>query len=126
MGHQGLKDKVLSEVCQCVLLEVPLTLLAMALNHVEHGLSFTSHVTKVVRPQIVRIQQLVGKLTVSGLLAALMTVKALLVRRISASLSHTAALSTMKFGAKGPRVSASGPTTAPAKRMGPLAHILPS
>ncbi len=52
MGHQGLKNKVLAEVHQCVLL----------------GLSLTGHVANVVRPQVVCIQQLVGKLTVSGLL----------------------------------------------------------
>jgi hypothetical protein len=51
MGHQGLKDKVLAEVHQCVLLEVPLMLLAMVLNCVEHGLSFTNHVTNIVRPR---------------------------------------------------------------------------
>jgi hypothetical protein len=71
MGHQGLKDKVLAEVCQCVLLEVPLTLLAMVLNRVEDSLSFTSHVTNVVWPQIVHIQQLVGKSAISGLLCCL-------------------------------------------------------
>jgi len=71
MGHQGLKNKVLAEVHQCVLLEVPLTLLAMVLNRVEHGLSLTGHVANVVRPQVVCIQQLVGKSTVSGLLCCL-------------------------------------------------------
>ncbi len=71
MGHQALKNKVLTEVHQCVLLEVPLTLLAMVLNCVEHGLSLTSHVANVVRPQVVRIQQLVSKSTVLGLLHCL-------------------------------------------------------
>ena len=71
MSHQGLKDKVLAKVHQCVLLEVPLTLFAMVLNHVEHELSFTGHVTSVVCPQIVRVQQLVGKSTVSSLLCCL-------------------------------------------------------
>ncbi len=71
MGYQGLKDKMLTEVHQCVLLEVPLTLLDMVLNRVEHDLSFTSHVTIVVRPQIVCAQQLIGESTVSGLLRSL-------------------------------------------------------
>ncbi len=71
MSHQGLKDKVLAEVHQCVLLEGPLTLLTMVLNRVEHGLSFTSHVTNIVRPQIVRVRQLIGKSTVSSLLHSL-------------------------------------------------------
>ena len=56
MGHQGLKDKVLAEVHQCVLLEGPLMLLAMVLNRVKHGLSFISHITNIVWPQIVRVQ----------------------------------------------------------------------
>ena len=56
MGHQGLKDKVLVEVHQCVLLKGPLTLLAMVLNRFEHGLSFTSHITNVVWPKVVRVQ----------------------------------------------------------------------
>ena len=73
MSHQGLKvkDKMLAEVHQCVILEVPLTLLAIVISRGEHVLSFMGHVTNVVRPQIVRVQQLIGKSTVSGLLRSL-------------------------------------------------------
>ncbi len=56
MSHQGLKDKMLTEVHQCVLLKVSLTLLAIILISLEYVLSFTGHVANVVRPQIVRIQ----------------------------------------------------------------------
>jgi hypothetical protein len=120
MSHQGLKDKMLAEVRQCVLLKGPLTLLAIVLSSLQYVLSFTGHVANVVRPQIVRIQQLVGQLTVPGLLCCLDD------REGIVGEENLAALLTMKLGAKGPRVSASGPTTAPAKRMGLLAHILSS
>jgi len=39
------------------------------------------------------------------------------------NLGNTAALSTRKLGAKGPRVSVSGPTTTLGKRMGPRTII---
>ena len=62
---------MLAEVRQCVLLKVPLTLLAVVLGSLENVLSFTGHVANVVRPQVVRVQQLVGQSTVSGLLCCL-------------------------------------------------------
>jgi hypothetical protein len=71
MGHEGLKDNMLPEMHQCVLLEVPLALLTMVLNHVEHVLSVTSHVTNIVRPKIVPIQQLISEPTIVGLLCGL-------------------------------------------------------
>ncbi len=71
MSHQGLEERGLAKVHQCILLEVPLELLALVLNRAEHVLGIASHVTNVVRPKIVPVQQLVSESTVAGLLRGL-------------------------------------------------------
>ncbi len=62
---------MLAEVHQCVLFKVPLTRLSLVLDRSGHLLCFSSHVTNVVGPKIVPVQQLVGESTVSGLLRGL-------------------------------------------------------
>ena len=54
MSHQALEDKVLVKVQKCVLLEVPLVLLAMVHGRFERVLSFASHVTNVFGTKIVQ------------------------------------------------------------------------
>ena len=95
----------------------------MVLNPVEHGLSFAGHVTNVVRPQIVHVQQLVGKSTISGSLRCLDDHEGTVgEENLDKLLPHRRSVNNETRG-KRPRVSASEPTTAPAKKMGPLAHI---
>ncbi len=119
MGHQGLEDKMLPKMHQCVLAEVPLALLTMVSNPQEHFLGLASHVINVVRPKIVAVQKLISKPTIAGLLHGLNDREGIMgEKNLRELLPHRRPVDKETRGKRAKSLGVRA-TTAPAKRMGP-------